>query len=186
MNRYQKLQGIIIKKQALSESDLLITILSKHDGKIVCQAKGVKNIKSRRLGNLELGNIVKAQIYTKQDFAHLTEIENLQKRILDSPNLTQISMLFYFFELLNQLLPQKDFNPKIYDLTLKTLRVIQKEDLSSFIQAEILLCQLLGFGPPPEIIRSYQSQNQKQTQQLLNAYFENLIQKPLQSLKLFM
>jgi len=185
MNRYQSLQGIIINKRTSQESDLLITIFSKHQGKLRINAKGVKNIKSRRLGSLELGNIVKIQTYNKGDLSWLTEIETLQKPPLDSPNLAQISMLFYFFELLNYLLPEKEPNPKVYDLTLKTMKVINQQNLALFVQAEILLCQYLGFGPPPEIIKSYQSKNYRQTQSLLNSYFENLIQRPLQSLKLF-
>jgi len=185
MNRYQSLQGIIINKQTFQESDLFVTVFSKHQGKIRCKAKGAKNIKSRRIGSLELGNVVKIQTYNKGDFSWLNEVETLKNPNLDSPNLTQISMLFYFFELLNHLLPEKEPHLKVYDLTLKTMKIISQQNLPLFVRAEILLCQYLGFGPPPEIIKSYQSKNYRQTQSLLNSYFENLIQKPLQSLKLF-
>ncbi len=185
MNPYQKIQGVIIAKRNLKESDLLVTIFSKSLGKIICKARGVKSIKSRRLGSLELGNIVKAQLYTKFDFYHLTEVENLERPILESPNLAQISMLFYYFELLNILLPEKEPQPAIYNITPQTIKAIKEKKLDHFIKSEILLCQYLGFGPPPEIITSFNQKKYRQTQQLLNSYFQNLIQKPLQSLKLF-
>ena len=63
MDHYKSTLGIVINKKTTKESDLLITLLTPKMGKIVAIAKGAKNIKSSRLGNLQLGNTIKAQLY---------------------------------------------------------------------------------------------------------------------------
>ena len=77
MDRYTSTVGIVINKKTSKESDLLITILTPKLGKIVALAKGAKNIKSSRLGNLQLGNTIKVQLYQKNDFTWISESQNL-------------------------------------------------------------------------------------------------------------
>ncbi|OGB80350.1 DNA repair protein RecO, partial [candidate division CPR3 bacterium GWE2_35_7] len=51
-----KTEGIILKKQKIQEADYIITIFSKHYGKIRAVAKGARRIISRKSGSLELLN----------------------------------------------------------------------------------------------------------------------------------
>ena len=77
MERYQSTLGIVINKRTSKENDLLVTVLTPKSGKIVALAKGAKNIKSSRLGNLQLGNTIKIQLYQKNDFNWISETQNI-------------------------------------------------------------------------------------------------------------
>ena len=68
MTNYINTQGIVIKSRYLGESDLSVTLLTKDLGKINVTAKGAKNIKSTRLGSLQLGNIIKVHLYKKGEY----------------------------------------------------------------------------------------------------------------------
>jgi len=78
MPRYSTTTAIVIKKRKTKEADLLITLLTPYQGKIVALAKGAQNIKSARLGALQLGNIVKIHLYHKSDFIWISEARDHQ------------------------------------------------------------------------------------------------------------
>ena len=59
MDKYQSTVGIVINKKTIKETDLLVTLLTPKNGKIIALAKGAKNIKSSRLSSLQLGNIIR-------------------------------------------------------------------------------------------------------------------------------
>ena len=87
MDKYQSTECIVINRKNSKEIDSLITLLTPQNGKIVALAKGAKNIKSSRLGSLQLGNIIKAHLYQKNDFSWISETQTihqfLQKHIQD-------------------------------------------------------------------------------------------------------
>ena len=106
MEKYQNTIGIVINKKTVKETDLLITLLTPKNGKIIALAKGAKNIKSSRLSCLQLGNTIKAQIYQKNDYLWLSESKTIISFLRQNKSLTQINLLFYFLEILNQLIAE--------------------------------------------------------------------------------
>ena len=76
----QKLLALVLKSKPLKEGDLLVTILTKQEGKLVLLAKGVRKINSKRRCFLESGNLIKAQIIPSR---HLPILE-LKKKICES------------------------------------------------------------------------------------------------------
>ena len=84
MERYQSTLAIVIKKRTFHDADYMVTLLTPDLGKITCLAKGVKNLKSHRLGTLELGNVIKAHLYNKYIlflFKKILKIHNIYCRI---------------------------------------------------------------------------------------------------------
>ena len=53
------------------------------------------------------------------------------------------------------------------------------------IRNEIIFLEVLGFGVPEEIEKYYQQQDYRTAQQLIKKFFESIIEKPLESNKLF-
>ena len=96
MDRYTSTIGLVINKKTSKEADLVITLLTPKMGKIVALAKGAKNIKSSRLGNLQLGNLIKVQLYQKNNFIWLSESQNIDSFLQTKKNLAQLNLLFYF------------------------------------------------------------------------------------------
>ncbi|HPD44939.1 MAG TPA: DNA repair protein RecO [Candidatus Woesebacteria bacterium] len=185
MSKYKTVQGIVINKKPTRDNDLIITLLTPNEGKIVCLAKGARSIKSHRLGHLQLGNILKVSIYQKGDFRWLTESQTLQAFLQTPKKLVQLNLLFLFLEFINQLVPENQINPGLYQICQKIIKAIDKNQFKSYINYEINLIQLLGFGTPPEIINAYQANELKTAQNLIKNFLESIIEKPVKSNQLF-
>jgi DNA repair protein RecO len=185
MERYQTTLAIVINKKTSKESDLVITLLTPHSGKIVALAKGAKNIKSSRLGNLQLGNIIKAQLYQKNNSSWISESQNLLPFLQTEKNLAQLNLLFYFLEIVNQFIAENQQIENIFQISQNIIVAINKNQVASYIQNEIKFIELLGFGIPIEIKQSFSQKDYKTSQKLIKKFFESIIEKPLESNKLF-
>lgn len=185
MQRYQSTFGIVINKKTSKESDLVITLLTPHLGKIIALAKGAKNIKSTRLGNLQLGNTIKVQLYQKDDFNWISDSQNIYPFLQNSKTLTQLNLLFYFLEIVNQLIAENQHIEHIFEISQNIIAAINKNQFKQYIQNEIKFLELLGFGLPNEIKQSFFKKDYKTSQKLIQHFFESITEKPLQSNKLF-
>jgi DNA repair protein RecO len=185
MEHYQNTLGIVIKTTVLKESDIFVTLLTPQLGKIVCLAKGAKNIKSSRLGSLQLGNIIKAHLYRKNDFLWLSESTTVSQFLRDHKNLTQLNLLFYFLEILNHFIAENQQIDGVYQIVEKLITSINNNQLAHFIKNEINFIEVLGFGMPQEIVDAYNQKKYIACQKLIKQFLESIIDKPLQSSKLF-
>lgn len=185
MDKYKNTEAIVIKRHNYKEQDILVTLLTPYDGKIVALAKGVKNIKSSRLGSLQLGNIIKVHLYQKNSFLWISETKTIDHFLQHHKNLTQLNLLFYFLEVLNSLIAENQHTPNIYSISKNIINSINKNQIYNYIKNEILFLETLGFGLPPEIVSTFNQKDYKKTQQLIKQFFESIIEKPLESNKLF-
>jgi len=185
MEHYQNTLAIVIKTIVVRESDILVTLLTPSLGKIVCLAKGAKNIKSSRLGSLQLGNIIKANLYQKNERLWLSESIAVSQFLRNSKNLTQLNLLFYFLEILNHFVAENQQINDVYQISEKLIKSINDNQLAHFIQNEIDFINTLGFGLPKVIKDNYQQKNYIHSQKLIKQFLESIIDRPLQSSKLF-
>jgi len=185
MEKYQSTLGIVINKKTIKETDVLITLLTPKKGKITTLAKGAKNIRSSRLSTLQLGNIIQAHLYYKNEYTWLTESKTITPFLQHDKTLAQLNLLFYFLEIVNNLIADNQQIEGIYEISQKIINAINNNLVDQYIKNEILFLQVLGFGLPQEIIDYYQKKDYKTTQQLIKRYFESIIEKPLESNKLF-
>ncbi len=185
MDRYLSTLGIVINKKTSKEADLVITLLTPKLGKIVALAKGAKNIKSSRLGNLQLGNTIKVQLYQKNNFNWLSESQNIIPFMQTDKNLAQLNLLFYFLEIVNQLIAENQQIEKVFNISQNIINAINKNLLNSYIQNEINFLEVLGFGVPNDIKENFIKKDYKASQKLIKRFFESIIEKPLESNKLF-
>jgi len=58
-----KFQGFVLGTREWREKDKLVTIFTQEKGKIPVLAKSVRSIKSKRLGILETGNLIKGDYF---------------------------------------------------------------------------------------------------------------------------
>ncbi len=185
MEKYHSTLGIVINKKTIKETDLLITLLTPRDGKVTALAKGAKNIRSSRLSSLQLGNIVKVSLYSKNDYLWLSEAKTIDPFLQHDKSLAQLNLLFYFLEIVNNLVAENQQIEGVYTVSQKIINSINNNFVSQYIENEILFLQLLGFGVPPEIESNFKNKDYKTTQKFIKKYFESIIEKPLESNKLF-
>jgi DNA repair protein RecO (recombination protein O) len=185
MSRYVTTLGIVINKKVYKESDLVITLLTPYIGKLTAIAKGAKRIKSSRLGALELGNIIKAQLYEKDNFYWLSQSISITSFLKDQKNLSQLNLLFYFLELINRVIGDNQQIDGVYQTSQRLIEAINQHRSQDYLSQEIELIELLGFGMPPEITDSFKKNHFRQCQQLIQQFLEAITEKPFESNRSF-
>jgi len=185
MTRYSTTLSIVINKKAFKDSDWLITLLTQKHGKIICIAKGAHNIRSHRSSSLQLGNIIKAHLYTKDNFCWLTECQTIVSFLQKPKNLAQINLLFYFLELVNLVIAENQNIDDAYQISRDLITSINHNRVADYLNNEIKLISALGFGLPIDIQQSFADNNFRRCQQLIQSFLETIIERPLESQKLF-
>ena len=185
MNHYSSTQGLVINKKNVKEADVLITLLTPNQGKIVALAKGVKNIKSSRIGSLQLGNLIKLNLYIKDNRNWISEAQTITQFLKTKKNLTQVNLLFYFLEIINILIAENQHIPQVFEISKNIIESINQNQVNKYIGSEIKLLQVLGYGTTPEIASAYEIKDYRATQKYIKQYFESIIEKPLKSNELF-
>ncbi len=138
-------EALILKRSNFGEADRMITILTKHLGKISIIARGVRRITSRRAGNVELLNLVKLGLFKDKGYT-LTEAESIETFPRIKSNLAVSTAAFHVLELTNKLLAEDDPNSRAYDLIVVTLRKLESNPRQIILRAfEIKILSLLGF-----------------------------------------
>lgn len=138
-------EGLIIKRVNFGEADRVLTVLTDRYGKIAVTARGVRRITSRRAGNVEVLNRVKLHIFKGKGYT-LTEAESIETFDAIKTNLTLSTHAFHILELVDRLLPEDQINPRVYQLSVQVLQLLQKNPRQIFIRAyEVKLLSVLGF-----------------------------------------
>ncbi len=138
-------EGLILKRKDFGEADRVLTVLSDRYGKISTIARGVRKITSRRAGNIELLNRVKLHLFKGKSYT-LTEAESLETFQKLKDNLTLSTTAFHIIELVDRLVPEEQRNPKVYELTVAILRILEENPRQIFVRAyEVKILSVMGF-----------------------------------------
>lgn len=176
MARTYKTEGIVLKRINYSEADKIITIFSKHYGKIQTIAKGVRKLTSRKGGNLELFNLVTIFLAKGKNLDIITEAQVQDSFSGFRENLEKTAVAFQLAELVERLTRENQANYKIFNLLKDSLSVLSKKDIdqkSFLIEFKIGLLQVTGFGLPEKI-----------NEDSLDKHIEKIIEKKLFSVNM--
>lgn len=146
-----KVEGIVIKRINIGEADKLITFFTKQKGKIVCLAKGIRKIFSKRASSLELFNHVSMYIVKGKNLDVVAEVKTLHSFCCLQKKLTLLSNVYYLIELIDRLTAENQDNIQIYELLLNKLILINKTQTvqeKDIIEFQRCLLLALGFGLP--------------------------------------
>lgn len=167
-----KVEGIVLKRINIGEADKIITIFTKQKGKIVCLAKGIRRISSRRAACLELFNCVSVYIVKGKNLDLLAEAETVSCFNGKNNCFPQVAKAYYLAELIDKLTVENQENPVIYDL-LSMLLFKEYSDISNIdlhrFKKEVLLN--LGFGLPAK----------EDNDLALDFFIESIINKKMRS-----
>ena len=137
------LEGIVLNRRNIGESDRLITLFPKEKGKVRVLARGIRKIGSRRAGHLEVFSRAAVTIHKGRELDTLSEASGLgDQQTWES--LSQIAGAYYVCELIDVLLPIEQEHADVYALLLQTLRALQRgkekqEETLYFIPNKIAL-----------------------------------------------
>lgn len=170
-----KTEGIIISRTNFGEADRILTVLSKHYGKIRLVAKGVRRMISRKGGNVELFNHVDLFIARGRNLDIITEVQVKNAHTAWRKNLEAVATAYYLAELVDRLTAEGEKNQTVFFLLSSSLGKIspnqaKNEKLIEDFQKQLLL--QLGFGIPEGI---------PQDEAGFRAYIEKIIERKLKS-----
>lgn len=150
MNTF-KTEGVVLKRINFGEADRIITLYTKHFGKITCLAKGIRKITSRKRGNLEIFNQVTFFAARGKGMNIITETETINAFASIRKKLKKIASAYEICEITDRLTAENSEQEEVY---LLLTRYLKKLDESQEQQSSALandfgenLLKILGFWP---------------------------------------
>lgn len=166
--RSYRVGGVVIKRKDIGEADRLLTLFTKRYGKIRVVAKGVRRIKSRRGGHVELFNHVALYLHKGRQFDIVTEAQAVDTHLRIRKNLDLIGLAYYVCELIDGLCAEHQPHPRVYELLVAALRELDGGIIQTFEQT--LLFEL-GFLP----------KNASSTKLHTSSFIEHLLERKIKS-----
>lgn len=171
-------EGIVLKRRNFGESDRMLTVFTKHYGKIRVLAKGVRRIHSRRAGHIELFRRVTLTLHKGKNFDTVQEAQSFPQPDRWS-TLSKMAGAYYVSELVDTLLAEEQEHRDVYILLVDVLSHLlaggeageQSESLRQFANK---LLWSLGFLP----------RSKELSTEHVNSYVESIIEKKLRSKQL--
>src|SRR5215468_6021618 len=143
-------EAIVLRTYPLRESDLLVTLFTRLEGKVKGVARAAKKSKRRFGGALEPLTYVRV-FYDDRERQELARLDACE--VIDSPLATDVSYaravaLGHVAELLDELLPDREANDAVFRLTLAVLQELRGPSLwMALTYFELWMTRLVGFLP---------------------------------------
>jgi len=143
-------EAIVLRTYPLRESDLLVTLFTRAEGKLKGVARAAKKSKRRFGGALEPLTLVQIY-YDDREGQELSRLDSCD--ILDSPlsqtlDYERVAALEHVAELLDELLPEREANDAIFRLTHSILRCLREGSIwMPLTYFQLWLVRLVGFLP---------------------------------------
>lgn len=178
-----KTEAIILKRINFSEADKILTLYSKHYGKISAIAKGIRKLTSRKAASLELFNHVALFLVKGKNLDIVTETTLINSFPNFRKDLIKVKLAYEACEVIERLTVEEKGNTAVFLKLKDFLYGLEQEGLKktsevdechprrltekiSFFKTQIL--SLLGFGMPKIL-----------TNENLDNYIETIIEKKL-------
>ena len=143
-------EAIMLRTYPLHESDLLVTLFTRAEGKVRGVARAAKKSRRRFGGALEPLTLVRA-FYDDREGKELARLDSCD--ILDSPlshalDYPRVAALEHIAETLDELLPEREANDDIFRLTYSVLRSLESGPIwIPLTYFQLWLVRLIGFLP---------------------------------------
>jgi DNA repair protein RecO (recombination protein O) len=125
-------EAVVLLRKNYKEADRIISVFSKKFGKITLLAKGVRKLKSKKRGHIEVFSNIKFIASKTKTFDIVTETETINDFSQIRSNLNKVTLAYFFCEVVEKITREDEALPKIYDLLVKYLTMLEIEtDLKS-------------------------------------------------------
>jgi DNA repair protein RecO (recombination protein O) len=142
--------AIVLRTYPLREADLLVTLLTRAEGKIRGVARSAKKSKKRFGGALEPLTYVRAfyDERERQELVRLDSCDVLQSPLAEAVSYPRAAALAHVAELLDELLPDREANDAVFRLALSVLNTLRGDEIwMPVTYFELWITRLVGFLP---------------------------------------
>jgi len=142
------IEGIVLKRSNLGETDRLVTLLTQEQGKIACVAKGVRKLNSSKSSYMEPANIIKAHLIRTKSIPLLVQATLVQDSCPAKDGLCQIRQLTQILEIYDKLFVEEEIARETFNLVLQIRQalMIQEKNKIRYNLGQLLL--QLGYPAP--------------------------------------
>jgi len=143
-------EAIVLRVYPLRESDLLVTLFTRLEGKVKGVARAAKKSKRRFGGALEPLTYVRA-FYDDRERQELARLDSCE--VIESPMTSEVTYaravaLAHVAELLDQLMPDREASDAVFRLSLAVIGELQDPALwMPLTYFELWMTRLMGFLP---------------------------------------
>jgi DNA repair protein RecO (recombination protein O) len=143
-------EAIVLRTYPLRESDLLVTLFTRLEGKVRGVARAAKKSRRRFGGSLEPLTYVKVA-YDDRERHELARLDSCE--VLESPLASEVSYLRavalgHVAELLDELLPDREANDAVFRLALSVLAQLRGKDFwLPVTYFDLWMARLMGYLP---------------------------------------
>lgn len=143
-------EAIVLRTYPLRESDLLVTLFTRLEGKVKGVARAAKKSKRRFGGALEPLTYVRTfyDDRERQELARLDSCEVIESPMAGEVTYPRAVALGHVAELLDELLPDREPSDAVFRLTLAVLQELRGPSLwMPLTYFELWMTRLMGFLP---------------------------------------
>ena len=143
-------EAIVLRTYPLRESDLLVTLFTRMEGKVKGVARAAMKSRRRFGGALEPLTYVRA-FYDDREGQELARLDSCE--VIESPLASEVSYpraaaLAHIAELLDELMPDREASDAVFRLTLAVLQELRGDKLwMPLTYFELWMTRLMGFLP---------------------------------------
>jgi len=143
--------AIVIGRLNLGEADRILTIMTPDYGKLRVSVKGVRRIKSRLAGHLELFSRVQLMLTPGKglDIVTSAQLDHSADRLLDRPK--QLSLAYLMATMLDRLSLEGEAHPETFALAEEFLDALDGATDNVLLELGLKLRFLAEFGYRPEL-----------------------------------
>ena len=142
-------EGIVIGRRNYGEADRILTLYTKHYGKLRVNARGIRKTTSRKRGSLELFTYVKVFIARGKGLEILAEVETKDNFNEWRKDLTRVGIAYHLAEVVDRLTVEHQDQEDVFDLLVdayKNLNMLDYWALYPYTQSfKVRLLEELGF-----------------------------------------
>ncbi|MFV1917446.1 MAG: DNA repair protein RecO [Patescibacteria group bacterium] len=142
-------EGIVLARRNYGEADRILVIYSKNYGKLSLMAKGVRMLKSRKRGSLEVFSHINFSAARGKSLDIMTEAEYIDFYPQIRKNLNKVAVAYFFMETIGRVTQEGEKNEALYLLLLKKLSNLKTSKTLKNLRKEFIYEVLtqVGFWP---------------------------------------
>ncbi|KKQ75632.1 MAG: repair protein RecO protein [Candidatus Woesebacteria bacterium GW2011_GWB1_38_5b] len=142
-------EAIVLGKRNYGEADKIISVFSKHKGKIFLMAKSARKPSSRKRGHLEVFNVIRFSAIETKSLDIFSEAQVTESFEEIKKDLKKTSVAYFFLEVIGKLTRENEPHEDIYYILFNSLNnLITSSNLKQLRKQYIRdILVTLGFWP---------------------------------------
>jgi DNA repair protein RecO (recombination protein O) len=147
-------EAVVLARRNFGEADRILSVFSEHYGKVSFIAKGVRRLKSRKRGHIEVFSYVKFSAASGKGIDIITEVETIDDFTEIRKSLKKVALVYYFLEVISKITHEGEHNPDLFNLLLANLERLKNENKLRKLRLDFVIniLTMLGYWPRGKVL----------------------------------